>query len=133
VTLPTPPIVPEVPARLHFGGKTTEARAQVIERSARWRQVGAAQQLLWWLLAPVAFFIPPHIPWVLLVLGIGGYRAAVRLMEHRTLVSLHGACPKCGTEQAFTELGRMRHPHKVTCASCRWEIEADVAHSQTVT
>ncbi|HEU4451486.1 MAG TPA: hypothetical protein VFR81_00460 [Longimicrobium sp.] len=133
MTLPDPPVLPEVPARLHFGGKTTEARAQVIERTARWRQVGAAKQLLWWLLVPVAALIPPHIPWVLLVLGIGGYKAAVRLMEHRTLVALHGACPKCGTEQAFSELGRMRQPHKVTCASCRWEIEAEVAHAPSVT
>ena len=133
MALANPPIVPEVPARLHFGGSTTEARAQVIERSARWRHVGAAQQLLWWLLAPVAFFIPPHIPWVLLVLGIGGYKAAVRLMEHRTLLALHGPCPKCGTEQAFSEIGRMRRPHKVTCAHCRWEIEAEVAHAPTVT
>lgn len=133
MTLPDPPLVPEVPARLHFGGKTTEARARVIERTARWRRMGAARQLLWWLLAPAVFFVPPHIPWVLLVIGIGGYRAFTRMLEHRTLVSLHGVCPKCGAEQDFAELGRMREPHRVTCAGCRWELEAEVARAAAVT
>jgi hypothetical protein len=119
--------VPEVPARLMFaGGQWSEARARVIERSASWRRSSALMQLGWWLLAPVVFWIPPHIPWVLLVLAIGAVRALNRFREHRTLVSLRGPCPKCGTEQDFTETGRMKHPHTVHCASCRWELRVDV-------
>ena len=119
--------VQEVPARLVFaGGEWSQARARVIERTAAWRRSSALMQLGWWLLAPVVFWLPPHIPWVLLVLGIGGYRALNRYREYRTLVSLRGPCPKCGTEQEFGELGRMRQPHVVHCASCRWELRVDV-------
>lgn len=126
--------VPEVRARLVFaGGQASEARARVIERSAAWRRSAALMQLGWWLLAPVVFWLPPHIPWVLLVLGIGAVRALNRFREYRTLVSLRGACPKCVTEQEFRETGRMRQPHVVHCANCRWELQAQVPLSGAAT
>ena len=126
--------IPEVPARLVFaGGAWSEARARVIERTASWRRSSALAQLGLWLLAPVVFWIPPHIPWVLLVLGVGAMRALNRFREHRTLVSLRGHCPKCGTEQEFRELGRMKNPHTVHCAHCRWELRADVPLSGAAT
>jgi hypothetical protein len=128
------PQVPEVPARLVFaGGQWSEARARVIERSPAWRRSSALMQLGWWLLAPVVFWIPPHIPWVLLVLAIGAVRALNRFREFRTLVSLRGPCPKCGTEQEFSETGRMKQPHVVHCSSCRWELRADVPLSGAAT
>ena len=126
--------IPEVPARLVFaGGEWTEARARVIERTAAWRRSSALTQLLLWLLAPLVFWIPPHIPWVLLVLGVGAYRALNRFREYRTLVSLRGTCPKCGTEQEFRERGRMKNPHAVHCANCRWELRVDVPLSGAAT
>jgi hypothetical protein len=126
--------VPEVPARLVFAnGEWTEARARVIERTAAWRRSSALMQLGWWLLVPVVFWIPPHIPWVLTVLAIGAVRALNRFREYRTLVSLRGPCPKCGTEQEFRELGRMKRPHAVHCAHCRWELRADVPLSGAAT
>ena len=73
--------------------------------------------------------IPPHIPWVIVVVGLAAYRAYGRLNERATLLSLHGPCPKCGTEQDFTELGRMHFPHKVTCANCRWDLTLEPAPS----
>ncbi|HEY0020709.1 MAG TPA: hypothetical protein VGC13_30700 [Longimicrobium sp.] len=130
----TQPAVPEVPARLVFaGGEWTEAHARVIERTPGWRRSSALTQLGLWLLAPVVFWIPPHVPWVLLVLGLGAVRALNRFREHRTLVSLRGACPKCGTGQEFGETGRMKQPHTVHCASCRWELRVDVPLSGAVT
>jgi hypothetical protein len=121
------PQVPEVPARLVFaGGQWTEARARVIDRSAAWRRSSALMQLGWWLLAPIVFWIPPHVPWVLAVLAVGAVRALNRFRERRTLVSLRGACPKCGTEQEFPETGRMKQPHTVTCAHCKWELQVQV-------
>lgn len=123
-----PGSIPEVAARFSFSGETTEGRARVIERSARWRRTSAMRELLWLVLAPVAFLVPPHVPSVILVIGLALFRAFGRMREHRTLVSLHGTCPKCGTEQDFTELGRMRRPHKVQCSSCRWTLTTDAAH-----
>lgn len=126
--------VPEVPARLVFaGGQSAAGTARVIERSAAWRRSSAMKDMLLWLLVPVVAFIPPHIPWVLLVLGMGAWRAYNHLREQRTLLSLHGICPKCGAEQDFTELGRMGTPHKVTCIACRWDLVAEVARSPVQT
>lgn len=126
--------VPEVPAKLVFaGGEWSPARARVIERSAAWRRRAALMQLGWWLLVPIVFWIPPHLPWVVAVLVIGGYRAMGRWREHRTLVSLYGPCPRCGTAQDFPELGRMTQPHTVHCASCRWELHVDVPRAGAAT
>lgn len=118
--------VPEVPARLVFAsGEWTEARARVIERSPAWRRSSALANLSLWLLIPLVFFIPPHIPWVLLVFFLGAYRAFNRFREQRTLVSLRGKCPKCGTEQEFSELGRMKYPHVVRCSNCQWDLRLE--------
>lgn len=122
-SLPQSPQVPERPARLVFmDGSAGEARARVLERTPRWRRASAARELLWLLLVPVVVWAPPHIPWVLLVVGVALFRAFARLREHGTLLSLRGTCPKCGTEQDFSELGRIKEPHLVHCASCRWEL-----------
>lgn len=118
--------VPERAVLLSFGGESTVARGRVLERSDRWRRAAAARELLIWLLLPIAALVPPHIPWVLLVLGLGAYRAFGRLRERATLLSLRGACPKCGTVQDFTETGRMKPEHTVTCASCRWDLRVQV-------
>jgi hypothetical protein len=108
------------------GPEVTEARAVIIERSPQWRKTGALKQLAVWLLIPIVVFIPPHFPWPLLLLAVGGMRAWGRWNEERTLVSLHGVCPKCGTEQDFTETGRMKRPHTVNCRSCRWELRVEL-------
>jgi len=126
--------VPEVPARLVFmGGKASEARARVVERSKAWRRSQMMKDLALLLLIPVVIFIPPHFPWPIVVTAVALMRAFNHSREYRTLLSLHGACPKCGTEQDFTELGRMGNPHKVTCASCRWDLFVDVPRAGAAT
>jgi len=126
--------VPEVPARLVFmGGKAVEGRARVVERSRAWRRSQVMKDLALLLLIPVVVFIPPHFPYVLIVLAVAGMRAFNHSREHRTLLSLRGPCPKCGVEQEFTELGRMGSPHKVTCASCRWDVFVEVARGGAAT
>src|SRR3954462_5833151 len=126
--------VPEVPARLVFmGGAATEARARVVERSKAWRRSQAIRDLALLLLIPVVVFIPPHFPWPIVVLCVSLFRAFNHLREHRTLLSLRGPCPKCGADQEYKELGRMGNPHKVTCASCRWDLFVDVARAGAAT
>ncbi|HEX8907316.1 MAG TPA: hypothetical protein VF771_20860 [Longimicrobiaceae bacterium] len=126
--------IPEVPARLVFmGGHTSEARARVIERSGHWRRAQVLKDLALLLLIPLVIFIPPHFPWPIIVATVAFLRAFNHMREHRTLLSLHGACPKCGTVQDFSELGRMGNPHKVTCANCRWDSYVDVARASEAT
>jgi hypothetical protein len=126
--------VPERTVWLTYPGpEATEAKARIVERSAQWRRSGALKGLALWLLIPVVVFVPPHIPWVLIVLAVGAIRAWGRWNEHATLLSLRGPCPKCGTDQQFAETGRMKFPHKVTCASCRWDLQVHVAPPAGVT
>jgi hypothetical protein len=126
--------VPEVPARLSFmGGQSSVGRARVLERSAAWRRSQVLKDLALLLLIPVVVFIPPHFPWPLVVLAVSLLRAFNHSREQRTLLSLSGPCPKCGTEQSYRELGRMGSPHKVTCAACRWDLQVDVARGGAVT
>lgn len=126
--------IPEVPARLVFmGGQASEARARVLDRSGHWRRTQMLKDLALLLLAPVVAIIPPHFPWPIVVLAVVAIRLFGHMREHRTLLSLHGPCPKCGTEQDFTELGRMGNPHKVTCAHCRWDLYVEVARASEAT
>lgn len=126
--------IPEVPARIVFmGGQASEGRARVLERSGHWRRGQILKDLALLLLVPIVVWIPPHIPWVLIVIGLAFFRAFNHMREHRTLLSLDGPCPKCGTVQAFTELGRMGSPHKVTCANCRWDLYVEVPRASEAT
>lgn len=126
--------VPEVPARLVFmGGKAVEARARVVERSRAWRRSQVMKDLAILLLIPIVIWIPPHFPWPIVVAAIALLRAFNHSRELRTLLSLRGACPKCGAEQDFQELGRMGNPHKVTCAHCRWDLFVDVPRAGAAT
>ena len=119
--------VHSVPARLSLAGAAAPAVVTVVERTPRWRTVGAIQRLaLWWILLPVVVWIPPHFPWVLLVLVLGAVQAYRRYHEHQTMVGLHGTCPKCGTEQDFSDHGPLRAQRKVTCAHCRWELRLEI-------
>jgi transcription elongation factor Elf1 len=78
-------------------------------------------------------WVPPHIPWVLIVIGLAFFRAFNHMREYRTLLSLRGPCPKCGTVQDYTELGRMGNPHKVTCSNCRWDLFVEVPRASEAT
>jgi hypothetical protein len=115
--------VPERTVWLTYPGPGIgEAKARIVERSAQWRRSGALKQLAMWLLLPVVAIIPPHIPWVLIVLALGAFRAWSRWNEHATLLSLHGPCPKCGFDQEYAELGPLKPRHKVNCRNCRWDL-----------
>src|SRR3954468_20546012 len=126
--------IPEVPARLVFmGGQASEASARVLERSGHWRRGEMLKDLGLLLLIPIVVWLPPHFPWPIIVLAVALFRVFNHMREHRTLLSLHGPCPKCGTVQDFTELGRMGNPHKVTCANCRWDSYVEVARASEAT
>jgi hypothetical protein len=135
MSVPAPhPEVPEVAARLVFSGQAGPARARVIERSPAWRRTSAFRELLWLLLLPLAALVPPHAPWIVVLIAFASYRAFNRMRERRTLVSLRGTCPKCGTEQEFSEIGRMKEPdHTVNCAGCRWDLRVEVPLSGAAT
>lgn len=102
-----------------FGYDSTQARMRVIPRPASWRATRAILSGVVGLgAAPVVFFIPPHIPWALASVGLGIFFARRFALEARTLVSLEGACPKCGADIRIDKPVALRDAHELSCPSC---------------
>jgi hypothetical protein len=102
-----------------FGFEATIARVDVIERPPSWRITRALLSALIGLgAAPVVMFVPPHVPWALGSIVLGGWFARRFAMETRTLVSLEGVCPKCGAELRVSKPIPLRRPHELSCSTC---------------
>jgi len=57
-----------------FGFPSTSARIEALPRSTAWRGLRASAFFGGGLLlAPAVGLVPPHAPWVVAVLGIGGF------------------------------------------------------------
>ncbi len=101
-----------------FGYDNTRASLRVRRRPTGWRVGGAARTLAAFLvLAPVAALVPPHAPWALGALGLGGILARRRWLERFTLEGVQGQCPKCGAPLKV-KASRLRLPHPVACEGC---------------
>ncbi len=118
-------VVIEMPALLTAFGATPGRATVVVARNSVGRRVARALAALGacWALALVAVFIPvAHFVLVPSLLVAGPVAAVVRLREDRTLVKLHGVCPRCGLEQDFRAGGRFRSPRTVYCTGCRTDL-----------
>jgi MYXO-CTERM domain-containing protein len=106
-----------------FGFDASPVSLEVLPRSRRWRVVGAARALAVSLVvAPVVAVVPPHAPWAIGALAVGGYFARRRWTETHTLAGVDGACPKCG--QPFrAKPSRLRRPHPLECEGCHHTSE----------
>jgi hypothetical protein len=110
-----------------FGFETRRVTIDAIARPQSWRvtrallaggiAIGAA---------PIVFVIPPHFPWLIGALVTGGVLARRRLTEHYTVVSMTGACPRCG-ESVSTEPGRLSGDRTVRCGSCGQDSRLSVS------
>ena len=118
----------QVPGRIAlFGYDPVEVRLELLPRSRRWRLWGAGRTAAVALvLAPVAGLVPPHAPWILGVLGVGGFLARRRWQERFTVVDIDGTCPKCEAELSVAQ-GRLRTPHPVPCEGCHHDSSVQVA------
>lgn len=104
-----------------FGYEATSTSVLLRPRSRNWRVLGAvATAGVALVVAPVAAVLPPHAPWVIGVLAIGGLLARRRFQERFTIVSVEGACPKCAGSLA-AKSGRLRSPHPLPCEACHHE------------
>jgi hypothetical protein len=72
------------------------------------------------LVVPAVAIVPPHAPWVIGVLATGVLLARRRWNERFTVMSVVGACPRCGREYEITP-GRLRQPHPLPCEGCHHE------------
>lgn len=103
-----------------FGFDPTPARLDVIPRPVSWRLARVLRVLLVTAVAaPAAFLIPPHAPWGVGALVIGGFLARRRWVERFTIAAFRGHCPRCGAEVEVEVGSRLRVPHPVSCGGCR--------------
>ena len=106
-----------------FGYAETEAVLGVIARSAGWRGLRAGALGLGGLMAaPLLAVVPPHAPWALGAAGTGLALGLRKWTERFTLVSLRGACPRCGGNISVDRAGRLRNPAPVDCPACHHAV-----------
>ncbi|MEN8376242.1 MAG: hypothetical protein ABFS34_12405 [Gemmatimonadota bacterium] len=107
-----------------FGHPPSAARAVIANRSVGWRWSRALVTGLGAIgAAALGALIPPHVPWVAVILSLGGVLAVRRLLEERTLLGLDGNCPRCSAVQALGRPTRLRVPHRLHCPSCGHRLE----------
>ena len=112
-----------VPARVTlFGFDPHSVPLTLRPRPRRWRVVGALRiGGIALLVAPAVALVPPHAPWALGALGVGGLLARRRLQERFTVEGVDGVCPRCGGSLTAAG-GRLRQPHPAACDACNNEM-----------
>jgi hypothetical protein len=119
------------PVRLALPGHApVPARVEVSMRSGRTRLIRASLALLvCWGSIPLVFFIPPHLPWVLLAFAAGIYFAQAQGRGRLVAHDFAGACPRCGNALTLAPGTRINLPQAMTCYHChhqpRLEIDPD--------
>lgn len=104
-----------------FGFDSTPAVLHIRARPTAWRASGAAAIMGGFtLLAAVVAIVPPHAPWLIGSLVGGAVLARRRWIEHYTLESVEGTCPKCEA-RLDVKSSRLRLPHPVPCDGCHHE------------
>jgi hypothetical protein len=111
------------PVRIRLGGHaatTGELLATGQTPSQRaYRTIGTLVGFL--LLAAVAFIVPPHIPWALVVLATGLLFARREWTSEYRVGGLRGQCPRCGADLKIKAGEGVRFPLKLTCFNCHHE------------
>lgn len=110
-----------------FGFPSTRAHLEVLPRSTFWRASWtAAFAGGGLLLAPAVGLIPPHAPWAVGALGIGGVLAIRKWKERFTILSFSGACPKCGEPLSIRSGTALRAEMTVPCEACNHDSRLTV-------
>ncbi len=104
------------------GHESLPARVEVVYRPSRERLTRALLTLLgFWLLAPIAFIIPPHVPWSLIALVCGIYFGFKQWRGEYVLRSFSGECPRCRSNLQIEPGTKIRLPHRLDCFNCHHE------------
>ena len=102
-----------------FGYPSTEAHLDVRPRSAGWRASRASLFAGGGLvLAPFLGLLPPHAPWAVAALGIGGVLGLRKWRERFTLLGFQGRCPRCGSELELEAGIPVKSVMTVPCKEC---------------
>lgn len=85
-----------------------------------------------WILAPVVFLIPPHIPWALTAITVGIFLSYRRWRGEYVVHSFQGVCPSCAAELTIKPEQLIELPHPTPCYACHQEPELQLAPGATV-
>ncbi len=109
------------------GHESVPASADVIYRPARERSTRAILTLVgFFVLAPIVFFVPPHIPWVLIAFGSGIYFGLRQWRGEYVVQSFTGECPRCHSPLTIEPGTRIRLPHRLDCFNCHHEPSLEI-------
>lgn len=108
------------PARLELGGHAPAAASIRVEHQPRRKRLARALLTLLgcWLLIPLVFFIPPHLPWVATAFALGPYLAWRYWKGVFVVDAFEGSCPSCGGPVALNSGRRIDSPEWLTCYGC---------------
>lgn len=108
------------PAILRLRGHEPRPAEIAVELRPRQTRIGRSVGVLlgFLLLAPLVFFIPPHIPWVLLALGAGLYFGRREWVGEYVVHSFAGRCPRCDAELSIKSGEKVRFPLELDCYNC---------------
>jgi hypothetical protein len=110
-----------------FGFPSKEAALEVLPRSTGWRGLRAAGFMAAGLaLAPAVGLVPPHAPWALLALGLGGFLGIRKWKERYTIVGFQGECPKCGGSLSIPPGTPLRPVMTLSCPGCNLDSRLSV-------
>lgn len=105
-----------------FGFAPSPVRAELVPLAPSVRFTRAMVALfVCWALAPIVFFVPPHLPWVLGAVGGGVYLAWKEWRGVYQVKRLEAACPSCGKALSIEPGKRIRLPYTIVCYGCHQE------------
>lgn len=116
------------PATLRLRGhEPRDAEIAVEPRPRQTRIARSAGALVGFLiLAPVVFFIPPHIPWVLLAVGAGLYFGRREWVGEYVVHAFSGQCPRCDAELSIQPGAKVRFPLELDCYKCHHQPVVEI-------
>jgi hypothetical protein len=117
---------------LLFGFPPSPVAVKAIPRSPWWRGIRALGFIGGGVaLAVGGSLVPPHAPWVLGALGIGGYLGIRKWGERISILSLRGLCPKCGRGIELREGTPLRQTLSLSCEGCLHNLELVIVPFET--
>jgi hypothetical protein len=97
------------------------ARVGLVYRPLPLRLARAALVLLvFWVPAPVSFWLPPHYPWPVLLLG-GGAWLFYRVTRPYKVRWFVGMCPRCGRDLELPRGTPIHLPYGIACCHCHFQ------------
>jgi len=97
------------------------ARVGLVYRSLPLRLARAALVLLvFWVPAPASFWLPPHYPWPVLLLGAGAW-LVYRVTRPYKVRWFVGMCPRCGRDLDLPRGTPIHLPFGIGCCHCHFQ------------